>query len=353
MAADDNSFLPGTRYTHQDRRSDHDVTNTVAVGSVEAVRDAVQEIFQGAYPGASFDAIWLAFHDFGRLFTGRWPGYVGCDTLYHDMQHTLDMTLTMARLLAGFEKTCAAGDRLGDERAVMGLITALFHDSGYIRRQSEQSWENGAEFTLWHVSRSADFLRDYLPRLGFADLADVATRVVHFTGYELDLDDIELEQPKDSLIGHLLGTADLITQMADRCYLEKCRDRLYSEFVLAGIAAPGLDGAPDSARYDSGIDLLCKTPGFFAESAKVRLDRKFNRSYRYLETLYDGRNPYLEFVERNLAYLAYLIESGNWDALRRSPPCFTVLPHPLQSVSAIVSRHLARLHAPASALTRA
>ena len=43
---------------------------------------------------------------------------------------------------------------------------------------------------------------------------------------------------RDITVGHLLGTADMIAQMADRCYLEKCRDRLYAEFVLGGVALP-------------------------------------------------------------------------------------------------------------------
>ena len=63
----------------------------------------------------------------------------------------------------------------------------------------------------------------------------VSSMIVHFTGYELDLDKIELDDPRDIICGHLLGTADLIAQMADRCYLEKCRDRLYKEFVSAAL----------------------------------------------------------------------------------------------------------------------
>ena len=72
----------------------------------------------------------------------------------------------MARLLAGYERSQAPADRLGYERAVVGLITALFHDSGYIRRRSEVDVLNGAQFTGRHVSRSAAFLREYLPRIG-------------------------------------------------------------------------------------------------------------------------------------------------------------------------------------------
>jgi len=82
-----------------------------------------------------------------------------------------------------------------------------------------------------------------------------------------------------------------------------------------------------------------------------RLNTKFNHAYRYIEAVYDGRNPYFEFIDKNLRYLDRIIDSGDWHELRRSPPCYTVLENPIQSVSALVSRRLADLHAPASSLT--
>lgn len=330
------------------RRSDYDVTNQVRVSDTAAVRDAVADLFRQAFPEAAFDTLWMAFHDFDRLFDGSLPGYLGCDTVYHDKQHTLDMTLAMARLLAGYEVSCPEADRLGPARAVLGLITALYHDAGYIRQQDETRWRNGAEFTAWHVSRSADFLRAYLPRLGLADAVPLATQLVHFTGYELDLDEIELDDPRDSTVGHLLGSADLMAQMADRCYLEKCRDRLYSEFVLAGIAA-GRAGSP--VRYQSGLDLLRQTPAFWHEGALLRLDRKFNGAYRYVEALFDGRNPYLESIQSNLDYLHRVLDHQDWQALRRQPPCFTARGDTMQSVTALVSRRLAEERAPAGSST--
>ena len=206
----------------QDRRNDYDVTNTVQVSNPVAVRNAVNALFSETFPGTSFDKLWLAFYDFERLFTGRYPGYKGCDTTYHDLQHTLDMTLALARLVAGYERSVEPPDRLGAARAQMAIITSLFHDSGYIRHETrDRDFTNGAEFTLYHVSRSADFLRRYLPELGLARDVGVASMIVHFTGYELDLDHIELDDPRDIICGHLIGTADMIAQMADRCYLEK------------------------------------------------------------------------------------------------------------------------------------
>src|SRR5271163_5108265 len=100
------------------RRSDYDVANTVQVSSTAAVAAAVRELFAGAWPAESFEKVAVAFDDFDKLFTGRMPGYHGVDTLYHDRQHSLDMTLAMARLLVGYELTVDAPRRFGAERAI-------------------------------------------------------------------------------------------------------------------------------------------------------------------------------------------------------------------------------------------
>lgn len=338
------------QFNPRDRRNDYDVTNTVRVSSVDEVRNACQDLFQHTWPGAGFDQLWLSFHDFRRLFRGQAEGYVGCDTLYHDQQHSLDVTLAMARLLAGYEQTAPEADRLGHERAVMGLVCSLFHDSGYIRRVGERQ-RNGAEFTPYHIARSAEFLGIYLPRIGLGHWVPVARQVVHFTGYEISLNDIELDDPRDSTVGHLLGTADMLAQVADRCYLEKCRDRLYGEFVLAGIAVEQKSPQERLVRYASGTDLLRQTPGFWALSARARLEKSFNRAYRYLEPLFGGQNPYLLAIDHNLRYLEGLLEKGATASLRRKPPVFTVLPNPAESVGALVSRQLANLNSPAAALS--
>jgi len=311
---------------YQERRSDYDVTNRVQVSSPSAVRHAVADIYADLYPDSAFDSVWLAFLDFERFFSGLDPSYRGVDTAYHDIQHTLDTTLALARLIAGYERSATVEDRLGAERATLGLITALYHDAGYLcHRERDRACINGAEYTLTHVSRGAEFLRAYLPMLGLDRFIAVATQIVHFTGYELSLDSIELDCPKDSTIGHLLGTADLIAQMADRCYLEKCRDRLFAEFVLGGIAIK-TDTGETMVRYRSGKDLLAKTLSFYDHSARHRLESGFNHAYRYLEAYFEDENPYIVFIKKNLDYLTQVLKSEQWDSLRRRPPC--IMPDP-------------------------
>src|SRR4030095_9601415 len=105
-----------------------------------------------------------------------------------------------------------------------------------------------------------------------------AATLVHFTGYERPVERIRLGDDTLRRVGLMLGTADIIAQMADRCYLEKCRDRLYPEFVLGRIPA-----------FASAEDLVMKTPRFY-EGACKRLDEKLGRSYEYAARHFGGVN---------------------------------------------------------------
>jgi hypothetical protein len=326
------------------RRSDYDVTNTVRVSSAADVRDAVKELFDSTWPAAPFAPVARAFHDFELAFTGRMPGYFGVDTVYHDQQHTLDVTLAMARLMAGYERIHAGSpEALGAERAAVGIFLALFHDIGYLRERNEEAL-NGAEFTRNHVTRSARFMEFYLPTIGFAHWTRITGDVVHFTGYERTFEQIaeKVKDPRDIKLGHLLGTADMIAQMADRCYLEKCRDRLYPEFVLGGVALPVDVKGDRGVRYASGLDLLRQTPEFMEDTRRKRLDAAFSGAYHYVEPLFNGRNPYIDSIERSLGFLRQILRSESWRMLRRSPQVFAAEPDSLTSVRGLMANYFKR-----------
>ena len=321
------------------RRSDFDVTDTVQVSSPPAVREAVLQLYADTYPGAPLATLEIALADFERLFTGQMPGYLGVDTVYHDLQHSQDVVLAVARLIAGYERSHPDGPHIGAERALMGLVTALFHDSGYIREIAEKGIPNGAVFTRNHVTRSAKYIAKYLPSAGLGDWVPVATRIVHFTGYEMPLDLIRVGDARDRLVGHLLGTADMLAQMADRCYLEKCRDRLYAEFVLGDVAAHKEVGGV-KVLYGSGLDLLRQTPQFVATTIDNRLGTTFGHAYRHVEPLYGGVNPYMEAIRQNVEYLRGLARNSRWPMLRRNPPVFTVEQNAMQGVRTLLVQHL-------------
>jgi hypothetical protein len=200
---------------------------------------------------------------------------------------------------------------------MLGVMVALLHDAGYLKRNSEADIENGAVFTKIHVSRSADFISAYLPRVGFGADAALAAQLVHFTGYEMEIEDICVEEPKDRLLGCMVGTADLIGQMSDRMYLEKCREFLYREFVLGRVAREQLRDGREIVRYDSPQDLIVKTPGFYEYVARTRIEKKLGGVVRYVQSHFDGPDLYQAEIDRNMDFLRRAIESAELDRLRR------------------------------------
>ena len=301
----------------QQRLNQNDVSNRVNVESAPQVRDAVLDIFAQRYPGEDFKLLAQAFDDVQALFEGRYPGFLACDTLYHDIRHTLDMTLATARLVDGHDRICAPQDRLGARRAMLGVIVALLHDSGYMKRYSEAAVENGAIFTKIHVSRSADMLANYLPKIGFGEEAVTGSRIVHFTGYEMNIEDIDVKEPKDRLLGCMVGTADLIGQMSDRLYLEKCRDFLYQEFVYGRVARETMPDGSEIVRYSSPQDLIIKTPGFYEYVARTRIREKLDGVDSYAAAHFDGPSLYTSAIEGNFSHLKELLETADFNRLRR------------------------------------
>ena len=125
-------------------RNNLDVSNCIDVTNPVAVNDEVARIYVELYPGSSAGAIDRAFGDLAVLYRGNSPDYHACDTPYHDIQHVLDVTLAMARLMDGYERVEAGWKRFGAPLFRLGSVTALFHDVGYLRGVTESGHRNGA-----------------------------------------------------------------------------------------------------------------------------------------------------------------------------------------------------------------
>ena len=298
--------------------NDHDVSQQVKTTDPVDVQLEIDRIFSDLYPSASTDPLDRAFYDIGRLYRGEFPGYLACDTAYHDIQHVLDVTLAMARLLDGYERSRVSTDSIGAQLFQLGVVTALFHDCGYLRHNSE-SGRNGAEFTTTHVTRGAEFLREYLATLGMTEFGHAAADLVHFTGYERPVASITMPNLSMRLIGYMLGSADIIAQMADRCYLEKCRDRLYPEFVAGGIASKQLPNGDKQVIFASGDDLVMKTPGFYAGASR-RLNSDLQGFHNYAGKHFGGQQLYLEEIDKNIKFVETVVKAQDPSILRRMPP---------------------------------
>jgi len=301
------------------RGSEYDVSCLVNTTEPTVVNAEINRIFHELYPTGSTAAMDRAFRDLAALYKGQYPGYHACDTAYHDIQHVLDVTLAMARLIDGYERGRAGLEPLDAAMFRLGVVAALFHDCGYVRTLDDTEHKTGAELTLTHVSRGAHFLKDYLPRIGMSDVADIAAALIHFTGYETPVAQIKVPTLAHQLLGRLLGSADIIAQMSDRCYLEKCRDRLYPEFLAGGITRRRLPDGKEEVLYRSGDDLVRKTP-FFYQGATRRLNTDLGGAHRYARDHFGGQNLYMEELKKNIEFARAIKDEADRIALKRTPP---------------------------------
>lgn len=298
--------------------NDRDITGTIKTTDAGAVAAEVVRLYSALFPRANAAPLERAFGDAARLYEGANLAYWPCDTEYHDIQHVLDVTLAMVRLMDGYQRDRRGDPPLSAELFVIGALAALFHDFGYLRRRNDQRHRYGAEYTLTHVSRGAAYLRDYVRELGYGErLAQLAGTMLHFTGYERRAEAIRIGTGLPRRMGELLGTADIIAQMSDRCYLEKCRDRLYPEFVLGARATP--IGGRSLPTFASGNELVSRTPTFY-EGAMNRLDTTLGRAYDYAARHFGGPNHYLSGMRKNIEHAA------KPEALLRRRPPHTLVP---------------------------
>jgi len=301
-----------------ERRNEYDVTNSVDTTSAGSVSETVRGIYQDLYQKDAPRNLERAFSDLDLLYQGQYPGFHECETDYHDLQHVLDVTLAMARLIHGCVLSTNI-ETIDEQMFRFGIITALFHDCGYIRHRKDTKHVNGAEYTRIHVSRGARFLEEYMPLVGMAELAEAAARAIHFTGYEIAVDKIKVPGPEFRLLGNLLGSADILAQMADRCYLEKCYDRLYPEFVRGGIARTRRADGSEEVNFASAADLIFKTPVFY-QGATRRLRHDLGGCYYYIEKHFGGQNLYFDELEKNITHARAIAAEGDISMLRRRPP---------------------------------
>ena len=87
------------------RRNDFDVTDLIRTTDPVEVGNEVVQIFERLYPGAGLRTLRRAFEDITAFYGGASGAYLPCDTEYHDIQHVLDVTLAMARLMDGYERS--------------------------------------------------------------------------------------------------------------------------------------------------------------------------------------------------------------------------------------------------------
>jgi hypothetical protein len=301
-------------------RSLLDATNTVSLGDAESVGAAAQRILEQCFGAGTFDSDLLrtSFTLVGAAFAGEHPDLLACDMPYHDLRHSLDTALLMARLVAGSQgEHRIPSNGLMPEDGLLGVLLGLLHDIGYLRRTSESAL-CGPQLAPEHESRGVEFAERYLQTTTLADHAAQSSLILA-TRLTTDLDVLFVGHRGAAVtLGRMLGTADLLSQIADRSYLERCYYHLYPELVLGGCNRVRTSDGEERPLFRDALDLVAKTPNFYDHVVRARLDREFAEVAGHLEVLFSGTDPYAAAVMHNVDR-ARKVAQGRSDLLGPEP----------------------------------
>lgn len=250
------------------------------------------------------------------LYGGKLPEYKECNTDYHNLHHITDTYLAMARLLHGAQLNNA---NFSNREIVLGVTGALMHDTGMIQASSDTDG-TGAKHTKKHVKLSMDFVEKHAATLLLESQEVVDMRdMILCTDLMADIPSINFSSTKIELLGKMLGTADLIAQMADRTYLEKLLF-LYHEFREANLG-----------DFKNEIDFLHQTLNFFEISSK-RFKETLDNTNHYMAPHFKARwnihnNLYITSLENQCDFLEKILADENitiYQELKRSEIVKTV-----------------------------
>ena len=195
------------------------------------------------------------------------------DALYHNLEHTLLVTMVGRDILQGY----SLSHRMEPSDYSHLICACLLHDIGYVRgilsgdtetefvidqNQTKIRLSRGASdaaLTPYHVERSKMFAME---RLGSSPLVD-ACRVA--AAIELTRFPANVDQNAETvgLEPKLVQAADLIGQLGDPMYSRKA-NALYYEFEETGMNR--------QLGYSSPADIIDKYPSFFWNCVSMHID---------------------------------------------------------------------------------
>jgi hypothetical protein len=207
------------------------------------------------------------------------------DALYHNYEHTLQVTIVGRDILQGMMMS----QRIEPSDYTHLIAACLLHDIGYVRGILSGDTEtefiadasgrkialargaSDAALTPYHVDRSKLFAFERLEKAPHIDAARVAEAI------EMTRFPVPGNLPRVSgLEPRLVQAADFIGQLGDPLYARKA-NALYYEFEEIGMNR--------QLGYSSPADIIEKYPGFFWNSVSMHLDD----GIKYLNMTTSGR----------------------------------------------------------------
>ena len=269
----------------------------LACGCPEDIYKEIKFIISLMVDDFDYDFLDLSFENTEKIFTGRFPGYQASNTSYHNLDHTMAVSLALLRLTHGMFKE--KNIIFTPEILECGVIAAFFHDAGLIQRASDQEG-TGAKYTKFHEERSILFVQEYLNSVGRSEkMSNCCGQMIRCTKLSNAPSQLDFESEEVKQMSYILGTADIVAQMADRVYLERL-PLLFDELKEGDI--PG---------YQSTVDIYHQTVTFFNEVIRNRLYVEFDgiveaMRFHFIERWNIDQNLYLNAIDNNINYIKYL-----------------------------------------------
>jgi len=261
-----------------------------------AVAAECLRLYGDIFPGSPIGDLPALFEETSRAFTHGYRQYQPMDTKYHDLEHALQCTLCLVRLLCNRHEV-GATPALDPRRFRIAVAAILLHDSGYMKEASEMAG-TGAKYTFFHERRSCEIAALFLGVRAW-DAEDIAAvqRLISCTGPRSRIDLVPFADELEAMLGRAVCTADYVGQMSDPKYPDKLPG-LFQEFE----ESDDYRRIPHAQRIFKSLEELLKgTPFFWEKMVVPRLDGDCAGLYRFLAVPYpDGPNPYVDKIQENV-----------------------------------------------------
>lgn len=262
-------------------------------------RQQIEALVQREFPDQLAE-ICQMMSDVEALYDGRWDGWQPCQVPYHTIEHVLAVVLVSLRILAGYGR--CHQQPLDDEVRVL-VAAALFHDSGYVKRDHETAGRGG-QFTFEHVQRSQQLAAYYLEHRQEWPCAHRQAVVILIGATEIiaSQQSAAALSPQFEVVSRILASGDLLAQVADVHYIEKL-PQLFAEFEEAYELCGRQELAARGIHVFSDLEaLLAGSARFIRQQVLPRL-AALGDMERYLQVYYaQPQSPYRQQLLKNLHY---------------------------------------------------
>ncbi len=267
-------------------------------------------------PTADLTLIRAVHNDLAAFFTGSHPDFQKNTLPYHNLRHSQMVVLATIRLLDGLHYNNHIA--ITADMLLRGLLAAYFHDTGMLLVEGDLA-HSGTAYMAGHEARSILFLKRYAASKSLGeDISRDCATIINYTDLKSDPATFELHSQGTQLVGQVVGSADILAQMADRYYLE-CLPLLYNELQAGGLS-----------RHNSVLELMEHTTYFYHNVVQKRLQTTFSRTSMAMQAHFRerhkiDRNLYTENINRNIMYLRKIIKKCQDIScldkyLKRTPP---------------------------------